>query len=140
MMSQREIAKAEIVGDLAKRAGKLGFGLEASNIPDERIYTIEHPRLRLRRGTVFQVTSVPQRPLRKSTSRPVLNPESLSAHRASMEVTSARGAFKYIHLLVTYLTRLAAAESQQEPVLLRILAERFPSSDPNREAAERPLR
>jgi hypothetical protein len=54
------------VRDLAKRAGKLCFRLQASNIPDERIYTIEHPRLRLRRGTMFQVTSVPQRPFARA--------------------------------------------------------------------------
>jgi hypothetical protein len=62
MVGQREIAEAEIARDLAERFGERRFGLEASDIPDKCIYTTEHPTLRPRRGRVFQVTTVPQRP------------------------------------------------------------------------------
>src|SRR5206468_7447099 len=62
MIDEREVAEAEIPGDVAQGLAQLLFAVELANIPDKRIYTIEHPPLRLRRGTVFQVTSVPQRP------------------------------------------------------------------------------
>ena len=62
MMRQREIAKAELAGDLAQRGGQRLFALKVAHVPDKRVYTIEHPPVRFRRGTVFQVTSVPQRP------------------------------------------------------------------------------
>ena len=51
MMGEREITEAEVPRDIGEGASKLFFGLQFANVPDKCLYTIEHPPLRLCRGS-----------------------------------------------------------------------------------------
>ena len=44
MVGQCEMANSEVPGDVGQSARKLDFASDFSNIPDKRLYTIEHPR------------------------------------------------------------------------------------------------
>ena len=46
VMREREIAEAEVEGDLAQRFYQLFLTLELADVADERFYPIEHPPLR----------------------------------------------------------------------------------------------
>src|SRR5207253_1004989 len=47
MVGQREIAKAEVARDVGQRLGERLLRLELADVPDKRVYTTEHPPLRL---------------------------------------------------------------------------------------------
>ena len=47
MVSQREVAEAKIARHVGEGAGKRLLRFQFANIPDKRIYTTEHPPLRL---------------------------------------------------------------------------------------------
>ena len=62
MVGEREIAKPRSRVTSASALRKLDFASEFSNIPDERLYPIEHPRIGFAAARVPSHVS-PRRPL-----------------------------------------------------------------------------
>ena len=133
MVRQREVAKAEIGREVAECTSEITFGFQSADVSEENVYAIEHPSLRFRRETVFQVTVSLGDP---SIAR-ALRSQCEAPERAA-KLTSPCGPSQYIPLISkifdpVYMTKVIGGRA------LRIRAERSSFGDALNAAADRPL-